>query len=256
VITATHVVLPRWTKARFVGALASILLAVIGPVVFPVAAGGSTYPLINTLPTANDLTTITPNNSHTHVSVMPVTGTPTGSLALSGVLAVLAHNPALVSAFAHAHGGRGANVAYRFAFSGVGAYTTYYAAYTTYYAALAMKFPSATEAKYFAQQVTATLGAEANATEVPLATLTRFGSLKFGALPSNERTVLQLPSAPDDLPPGLQSAVSQMLFSDGTYYLLTTSGVGLLPAWSNMVVALRGCLGHSSNYYEDSLRCP
>ena len=120
-ITVTQAVSSRCTtKAFFVGVIAAIVLSRIGPVGFSVAAGSSTYPLINTLPTAIDLATVRPQTTQTHVAVVPSARSPKGSLAVSGVLTVLAQNPALVSAFDQAYGGRGAIVAYRFAFSGAG----------------------------------------------------------------------------------------------------------------------------------------
>jgi hypothetical protein len=252
VIKGVELMRSRRATCRRISGVAAVVLIFLCSSATAGAAGRASYPLIQTLPTATDLKSTVPPNvqqeqKQDHLSVVALTTTPNGTLSPSGVLAVLGHGGAFQSAFLQSRGGVGANVAYGVSFGG-----------TVYYGVLGIKFPSTTAGKYFAQQVVAILTAGSGAQVLKPSTYPpQFAPLKVGVLPTSNRVILQVPSASVGIPPG-PSVVSQMLFSDGSYYLLSTSGLGTgnLSELSNMVIALRGCRGHSKSYLTDGFHCP
>ena len=166
----------------------------------------------------------------------------------SGHLSLLGSGVSYSTAYLHAHGGVGANVAYT---------TDDPEGGTIDYDALAIKFPTKADGQYFASQVISTdeAGGDGAVSVVTLASAD-VNLLKEGDLATGDQIFLELPVSKTG--PAAQSTLTQMLYSDGTYYLFTSEHGNSFDTgqFAATVDALRGCQGHAANYYSDSLRCP
>jgi hypothetical protein len=169
------------------------------------------------------------------------------TLLSGGRLSLLGSGVSYSTAYLEAHGGIGANVAYTADVPG-GAID---------YDALAIKFPTKADGQSFASQVISTdeAGGGGAVSVVPLANAD-VNLLQEGVLATPDQIFLELPVSKTG--PAAQSTLTQMLFSNGTYYLITSEHGNSFETgqFATAVDALRGCQGHPSNYYSDSLRCP
>ena len=178
----------------------------------------SNSPLLGSLPSAAAVKSAFGGSAGAAIwSVVPIPGVSQGHLSRQQILEELGHNGAFTSAFEQARGGAGASVAYE---------TLYHHKQNTgEYEFVSIKFPSESAGEAFASAYLATMtkvgGAQLWSGDID----TNVGH-GFGVLPALERRVYYIaPQSALGSPLGTTS-IEQILYPNGTYFLLTAIDFG------------------------------
>jgi hypothetical protein len=155
-------------------------------------------------------------------SVVPIPGMPQGPLSREQILHELGHNGAFTSAFEKAHGGAGAGAAYE---------TLYHGKQNTgEYQFVSIKFPTELAGEAFASAYLATMKTVGGAQFWAGQTTSEHG---YGVLSATQRGIYYIvPTSAFGNPLGTTS-VEQILYPNGTYFLLTAIDYGSQLAWDD-----------------------